>query len=265
MAAGKEKNSFVLVSIRKKTIRSHLENFLETLQKLRFQISFNGIKLILKWLLINFVLILYYFVGCYFTFTSLVDTFRQYGENPTVFQVDSNYSAQEELNAANITFCFPKSSFKLSEESESETETKKTSFSNEINIFFNKSIIDGKFQNYSSRIWPNEVYLLIWEYLSIIYESENGRYSCEKLKIEKNVNDDARMALKNILVPKIIEFNITIDQLKAVFDGKLRIIDGWWVQNKIQAEYLILAISLEDEILGEGGSQVADSPQEIRL
>ena len=161
MAAGKEKNSFVLFSVRrKKTIRSHLENFLETLQKLRFQISFNGITSILKWLLKNFIVILFYFVGCYFTFTSLVDTFRQYGENPTVFQVDSNFNAQE-LNASNITICFPKSSFKLSEESESETKTKKTSFSNEINIFFNKSIIDGKFQNDSSRIWPNEVYLLI--------------------------------------------------------------------------------------------------------
>src|ERR1700733_14125095 len=147
MAAGQEKNSFVLVSIRKKTIRSHLEKFLETLQKLRFRISFNGIKLILKWLLKNFILILYYFVGCYFTFTSLVDTFRQYGENPTVFQVEHNVTAQE-FNASNITVCFPKSSFILSEESESETETKKTSFSNEIIIFFNESIIDGKFQNY---------------------------------------------------------------------------------------------------------------------
>src|ERR1700733_3649398 len=123
MAAGQEKNSFVLVSIRKKTIRSHLEKFLETLQKLRFRISFNGIKLILKWLLKNFILILYYFVGCYFTFTSLVDAFRQYGENPTVFQVENNRRAPE-LNASNITFCVPKSSFKLSEESENETETK---------------------------------------------------------------------------------------------------------------------------------------------
>src|ERR1700733_397957 len=155
MAAGQEKNSFVLVSIRKKTIRSHLEKFLETLQKLRFRISFNGIKLILKWLLKNFILILYYFVGCYFTFTSLVDTFRQYGENPTVFQVESNADAQE-LNASNITFCFPKSSF-----------------SNEINTFFNNTIIDGKFRPDSETAWPNEVYLLIWAYLSIIYESEN--------------------------------------------------------------------------------------------
>src|ERR1700722_10235186 len=137
MAARQEKNSFVLVSIRKKTIRSHLENFLETLQKLRFQISFNGIKLVLKWLLKNFIMILYYFVACYFTFTSLVDTFRQYGENPTVFQVDSNFNAQE-LNASNITICFPKSSFELVIKSESETETKKTFFSKEINIFFNK-------------------------------------------------------------------------------------------------------------------------------
>src|ERR1700722_6833977 len=118
MAAGKEKNSFVLVSIRKKTIRSHLEKFLETLQKLRFQISFNDIKLILKWLLKNFILILYYFVGCYFTFTSLVDTFRQYGENPPVFQVDSNFYAPE-FYASNITICFPKSSFKLIIQSES--------------------------------------------------------------------------------------------------------------------------------------------------
>src|ERR1700722_3922711 len=105
MAAGKEKYSFVLGLIRKKTIRSHLENFLEILQNLRFKISFKGIKLILKWLLKNFIMILYYFVGCYFTFTSLVDIFRQYGENPTVFQVESNAYAQE-LNAASITFCF---------------------------------------------------------------------------------------------------------------------------------------------------------------
>jgi hypothetical protein len=157
-----------------------------------------------------------YLAGSYLTITSSYDIIESYLSKPTSLQV-TNIINSTEMVVPDSTICVsvgPTTLFSLN--------TSNLLFSKTLNTFFDNNTIDGVFIVNPKAIYSDEVYIIVWKYLAMIYEFESLRKAdqnpFQRLHLSKG---DDWSALINLLVPKISLLKITIEQLKAVFDGKL--------------------------------------------
>ena len=84
-------------------------------------------------------------------------------------------------------------------------------------LFKNKST----WQEFQKFQWPASVVLLSQNFMSIIYEVETmSGYEENPISYSQNATDSASQIIWRVLVPKLIEWKVTIGQFKIVFGQK---------------------------------------------
>jgi hypothetical protein len=236
--------------IKRKIVTSHV---LETIRSLKIGPKERTILEISKWLLKHAFWAVIYLICTLLTIKECLNIYHSYISSSTSTII--SMSDGEGVEMPNITICIPVNLTVMFPRSQNESNTP---YSDAISHFLASHIVDGRFQfqpynyNLTTTLWIDlggsqhihwlvnmppdflsitrnsfvslETLYVLQKYLAILYEAENLRESEENPFINlRNNTDDESTALWKILVPKITEQKISIDQIKAVFDEFFRL------------------------------------------
>jgi hypothetical protein len=167
-----------------------------------------------KWVMKNVFWLAFYILGSYLTISECLSLVQNYNANPISTAITA--SMGNSIPMPNITICLPINTtrwFPLNTFINSSTP-----YSNAIGEFFEENVnANGKYQLQQFKV-SNEALVVLQKYLAILYKAERLQKSDENPFINsRKQTGDEYTALLDILVPKIEELNITIDQIKDIF------------------------------------------------
>jgi hypothetical protein len=201
--------------LKRKTISGHLTKIVKNLHNNRDIWTWQNSAFMIR---MAFWIPIYLFGG-YLTMSTSIELIKQYRENPIYLSMTAvinrpsvalpNYTACVYFNVTKV--------FDAVDYANNRNESV-SSFSEILENFFSAYSENIKTVNSNSTQWPNTTNGVIVRYLIMMYEMEALRNSNElPFNYQQfQENDDYWSAVRNVFAPKIEEYNITIDKLKAV-------------------------------------------------
>ena len=211
-------------------------------------------RMISKWLLKNLFWSIIYLVGTYITVEACWNLCLDYGENQTTISMTA--SMGNGIKLPNITVCIPLNlhlMFPL-------TSNSTTPYSDAMKEFFAKHTVDGQFQYKPNELPFNcganmnvngdcfmllsnitkrdllsfETLFVLQKYLAMLYKAENLQdYDQNPFINLRNQTSDDYKALLGILVPKVAELNISMDQIMSIFVEFFQLYPFYYVNSPI--------------------------------
>jgi hypothetical protein len=162
-----------------------------------------------------------YIIFAYMTITSSIDIFQQYQANPIYVSMTAMIN-QPSVPFPNYTVCLYLNVTEMFDAADvSNRNGSNTSYLIDLKKFFSDNADAIKNGKFNLAVWPNTTNGVIVRYLIMMYESESESEATEPqfdLQQFQRTNEDYWAAVRNVLIPKIAEYNISIDQLKATFE-----------------------------------------------
>ncbi len=223
--------------IKVKTISRQIQNLIDAIYGKKFLTTTLSYATIANWLVKHLFWTAIYLFGFYFTIQSVIEIVATYQDKPSVFILENiHINDHDNISFPNITVCMPQSYMGF--ENQASMINLATYSQQIIDTFFNNNTINGTFSVSSDLLFSDEIYLLVWKYLAMIYEGEHLIESRQNPYVNwQSQKDGIESAVLNTFAAKVSALNISIDQLKNVFDGILKCFYYIWKSKENALEY----------------------------